>query len=201
MREGKRKGFGVKRGGCKHLSPLRSFVKQHNSSKNPATGEPRWLVACELPYLVIKVTCCQTVCAGVSRRYSGGGESLHSPTGAQRVFNPRRTQQDHRREAAERKTPNMTMQGGGSRKRLHRLQVAAAKRCSTPSFVIVVLLQLRQVCWIRSKCETLQSPQAERWWLWHVIGWLIICIRRQLNSVKWPVSCAFVHVIFQDSVW
>lgn len=148
MREGKRKGFGGKRGGSKHLSPLRSFVKQHNSSKNPATaGEPRWLVACELPYLVIKVTCCQTVCAGVSRRYSGGGESLFTPlAGAQRVFNPRQTQQDHRREAAECKTPNVTMKGGGSRKRLHRLQVAAAKSCFSPSLVIVVLSQLRRVC-------------------------------------------------------
>lgn len=105
MREGKRKGLG---GGCKHLFPLRSFVKQHNSIKNPATaGEPRWLVACELPYLVIKVTCCQTVCAGVSRQYSGGGESLRSPCRSSEGFNPRRTQQDHRREAAERKTPNM----------------------------------------------------------------------------------------------
>lgn len=125
MRQGEGKGVQTS-----FPPPLFCHTTQQQQKSCHCGGAPV-ACGCELPYLVIKVTCCQTVCAGVSRGYSGGGESLRSPCRSSESFNPRRTQQDHRREAAECKTPNVTMERRGSRKRLHQLQVAAAKRRST----------------------------------------------------------------------
>lgn len=92
----------------------------------------------------MKVTCCQTVCAGVSCRCSGGGESLDSRAGAQRVLIRGRTQRDRRLPSVRRQTRQWreeaaasSASGDSSRKMPPRLVpchcVSAAALCRTKS--------------------------------------------------------------------